>query len=155
MEGIKHIIECHCVLPQYRNIKNPIYHKFIAFSIIDDSDTVISKFVQCNNCDVIHKIFDICKSEILSGKDELSAGINKEDIKKTLSNDVIDVLDSYDADLATYENVAFILKEKKWGSFVVLTKDTIEDEVAGKMLVFENHDKFKIESFINRTIVQR
>ena len=154
MEGIKHIVECHCVLPQYRNIKNPIYHKFIVFSIIDDSNTVVPKFVQCNNCDTVHKVFDICKSEIISGKDELGLGSQKDDIKRILPEDVGDVLRSYDADLATYENVAFILEQKKWGSFVVLTREIINDDITGRMLTFESATKFKIETFTNSITLQ-
>ena len=155
MEGIKHIIDCHCVLAQYRNTKNPIYHKFIVFSIIDDSNTVVPKFVQCNNCDTVHKVFDICKSEIISGKDELGTGIQKDDIKRILPEDVRDVLESYSADLATYEYAAFILEQKKWGSFVVLTREIINDDVSGKMLVFESPVKFKIETFTDHITIER
>ncbi len=38
--GQKHLIECHCILPQYRRSSNTVYHKFVVFSVIDDSDTV-------------------------------------------------------------------------------------------------------------------
>ena len=155
MEGTKHIIDCHCVLTQYRNVKNPIYHKFIVFSIIDDSNTVVPKFVQCNNCDTVHKVFDICKSEIISGRDELGTVAQKDDIKRFFSEDLQDVLKVYNADLATYENVAFILEQKKWGSFVVLTREVINDDVTGKMLTFESHNKFKIESFTNQITLTR
>ena len=41
MAGIKHLIECHCMLPQYRNKKDRQYHKFVVFSIIDNADCVI------------------------------------------------------------------------------------------------------------------
>ena len=95
MDGIKHIIECHCVLPQFRNKENFIYHKFIVFSIVDDSDTVIPKFVTCNNCGVIHKIFDICKSHIMAGKDELKSQSSISDIKFTLNKGVVEILESY------------------------------------------------------------
>ncbi|MAH43923.1 hypothetical protein CL614_09470 [archaeon] len=155
MEGIKHIIECHCVLMQHRNVKNPIYHKFVVFSIIDDSNTVVPKFVQCNNCDTVHKVFDICKSEIISGKDELGAGVQKDDLIRFFSQDLQDVLEAYNADLATYENVAFILEYKKWGSFVILTRETINDDETGKMLTFKNNNKFKIETFTNQVTLTR
>tara|TARA_R100000808_G_C2155541_1_gene168612 strand:- start:34263 stop:34727 length:465 start_codon:yes stop_codon:yes gene_type:complete len=154
MDGIKHIIECHCVLPQFRNKENFAYHKFVVFSIIDDSDTVIPKYVTCNNCGVIHKIFDICKSHIMAGKDDLKSQSSIIDIKYTLDKGVVEILESYKCDLPTYENVKFIIDNKRWGSFVVLTKDDVENEITGKMLVFEKEDKFKIESFIDRRAVE-
>ena len=97
MIGTKHIVECHCVLPQYRNRKIPIYHKFMVFSIIDDSDTVLPKYAQCNNCGVVHKIYDICKSEILAGKDEIRTLCTIEDISLTIPEDIRGVLDSYNS----------------------------------------------------------
>lgn len=151
MRGIKHLIECHCTLPQYRNSKKTIYHKFVVFSIIDDSDTVIPKYSQCNNCDVVHKIFDICKSEIISGRDEIKSILTKDEIKLMLPSDVAEVLESYNVDLATYEKVRFILDNKVWKDYAVLTRDLINDEITGKMLVFESKEKFKIETFMIRT----
>ena len=153
MEGIKHIIECHCVLPQYRNIKNPIYHKFIAFSIIDDSDTVISKFVQCNNCDVIHKIFDICKSEILIGKDEVRTQLTIEDLQHSLPTSLFELLISYNRSLPDFEYAQFIIENEMWNKHIILTREELEDYTQGKLVRFIAIDKFKVESYtLKRTI---
>ena len=46
MNGIKHLIECQCILPQFKKRENPPYHKFVVFSIIDDVDEVLEKFAQ-------------------------------------------------------------------------------------------------------------
>ena len=153
--GIKHLIECHCVLPQYRNTTKIIYHKFVAFSIIDDSDTTIPKYAQCNNCGVIHKIIDICRSEIIAGKDELKSLVSKDEIKIFLPKDVVEVLESYDVDLPTYENTKFIMENEMWGSHIVLSKDALIEESTGKILIFESDKKFRIDSFIARTTVTR
>ena len=99
MYGIKHIVECHCVLPQYRKRKNPLFHKFIVFSVVDEGDTVVAKHAQCNNCGVIHRVFDICKSEIVTGRDELGSLLSIDDIKFTIVPDVARVLESYSAEL--------------------------------------------------------
>ena len=154
MEGIKHILECHCVLPHLRRRPNPTYHQFVVFSEIDDGDTVVPKYVQCDNCGVIHKVFDICKSEIISGKDELNTVSTIEDLKLMLPDDVSRVLESYVCDLATWENVHFILSNNKWGQHVVLTRDFVNDEEQGKVLRFEGPRQIKIESFINRSTVE-
>ena len=155
MEGIKHIIECHCMLPQYKNNPNPIFHKFIVFSEIDDSDTVVPKYAQCNNCGVIHKIIDVRRSEIMAGKEELASITTVDDIKLMIKQDVGDVLELYSCELPMWEHALFILQEKKWGSFIILKREIVDDETHGKLLRFESLDKFKIESFIDRSIVER
>jgi hypothetical protein len=152
--GIKHLIECHCVLPQYRGRKDTVYHKFIVFSIIDESDTVIPKYVQCNNCDVIHKIYDICKSEIASGKDELRSVTTPEIILFQLPSELQELFKfSYKIDLATLENVKYILDNQLWNQHVVLTRDVINDETTGKILKFPEPQKYLIEDFLHSDMV--
>jgi len=153
MEGIKHLIECHCVLPQYRHRDDPVFHKFIVFSIIDDSDTVVPKYAQCNNCEVVHKITDLCRSEVLGGRDELRSVITIDDLKIMIPEDIARILESYDCDLPTWENVLFILQNKKWGSSVIASREVLEDERHGKMLTFVGPGQTKIEAFTTATSI--
>jgi hypothetical protein len=155
MKGTKHTIECHCVLPQYRNRKDILYHKFVAFSIIDDSDTVLPKYAQCNNCGVVHKIYDICKSEIIQGKDEISTLCTIDDISLTIPEDIRNILESYQVDLPTWEQVQFTLQNKQWGEHIILRKEIIDDEIQGKMLIIDGleHGKIRIESFLRNLYV--
>jgi len=143
------MIECHCILPQFKNRASPPYHKFVVFSTIDDSDTAIPKYAQCNNCDVVHKVFDICKSEIISGKDELRSITSKNDLSLVLSPSLVEVLKTYNADVPTWEQANFIISNRKWGQSIILSKDTIGDDVMGKRLVFESIKKFKLEEFLD------
>ena len=152
MEGIKHIIECHCVLPQYKNAKKPVYHKFIVFSIIDDSKTIIPKHASCNNCGVIHSVYDVCKSEILPGK-ELGAVMKIDDCKLMLPSSVVNVLENYDRSIEDYEHVLFILQNKKWGSHVVVNREEEDGVVFGKLLKISGPGQYTIEPFsLSRTI---
>ena len=89
--GVKHNIQCLCVLPQYRKTKDPPYHEFVVFSVIDDSDTVEEKYAQCNNCGAIHKIIDLCRSEIATDRAELVI-LTKEDIKLMKETQLMKVL---------------------------------------------------------------
>ena len=148
MYGIKHLIQCHCILPQYRKAEEPVFHKFVVFSIVDDSDTCVPKYVQCNNCGVVHKVIDLCKSELMTGKEELRSVTTIDEIRLTLPKDISSILDSYDIDLPTWENTQFIYLEKKWGHSVILTKDELDGEVQGKLLLFKDDGKYQIESFI-------
>ncbi|MAH43409.1 hypothetical protein CL614_06885 [archaeon] len=154
MEGIKHTIECHCMLPQYKSSPDPVYHKFVVFSIIDNGDTVIPKYAQCNNCDVVHKVFDICKSEIVAGRDESKAIIKKDDVVPFIPEQITEILESYTADISSYEEAKFIMEHKKWGTFITLSKEILEEDIAGKRLIFEAENKFKIQDFIQKLYVE-
>tara|TARA_B100000131_G_C17769626_1_gene472725 strand:+ start:159 stop:629 length:471 start_codon:yes stop_codon:yes gene_type:complete len=154
VEGIKHLIQCHCILPQYRNRPNPVFHKFIVFSVIEN-DTVNEKIAQCPNCGVLHKVTDLCKSEILIGKDENRALVKKTDVAFSLPQKVIDLLETYSCDLPTWEHCAFIIKEKLWGSKVKIVTEDLEESVSSKFLVFDGEGAYNIviesgDSFIER-----
>ena len=145
--GIKHLIHCHCVLPQYRNANPVVYHQFIVFSEIDDSDTVKPKYSQCNNCGVVHKIIDICKSEIVTGRDEIRSILTIDDIKLTMPADLAHLLETYDCDLSTYENAKYILDHEKWGDKLVLIRENVNDETTGKVLFFSAPDRWRLDTF--------
>ena len=156
MQGIKHIIECHCILPQNRNKRVPLYHTFIVFSEIDNSDTVVPKFVQCNNCGIVHKVVDVCRSEIAVGKEELKTITTIEDIKVSLPEDACNILESYSCDLATWEHLDFVYRNSKWDDQIILARDIIDDEIQGKRLTFNERDGkilLRLESFISRDII--
>jgi hypothetical protein len=156
MEGIKHLLECHCVLPQYKNSPNPIFHKFIVFSVVDDSDTVVPKYVQCNNCGIIHKVIDLCQSEIITGKEELRSIATIDEIKLSLSDDLSRLLEVYNVGLPTWEHLQYIVENKAWDNRIILTKDDMNDEIQGKQLSFNKEGVPKLETFIERhTIAAR
>jgi hypothetical protein len=148
VQGIKHLLQCHCILPQYRNRKDPVFHRFTAFSVIDDDDNVVPRFTQCNNCGVIHKIIDICKSEVARGVDESSAIITIQDLKRSLTPDLISILTAHDCDIATWEHVNFIYENKMWSSYTILSRETIEGSAQVKILTILDDKRIKIESQI-------
>jgi hypothetical protein len=149
--GLKHLIQCHCVLPQYKNSMDPIFHKFSVFSIIENmSDTVIPKFAECNNCGAAHKIIDICKSEILTGKDEVRTQMSIEDLKYSLPISLFELLISYNKDLPDFEYAQFILENEQWNKHIVLTREELDDYTQGKLVKFIAKDKFRVESYISK-----
>jgi len=153
-QGIKHLIECHCILPQYRNRKNALFHKFVVFSMLEKNE-VVPKPAQCNNCGAIHKVIDICKSEILLSRDESVAVMTKEDIKISLPEKLVEILDSYNCDIATWEQAKFIIKEKSWGSKVRLNFDTSENETAAKFLLLNDKDDYEIVAEVGATFLEK
>ena len=153
MKGLKHLIQCHCILPQYKSRENPVFHKFPVFSIIDESDTVVTKYAECNNCGAAHKVFDICKSEILTGRDEVRTQMSIDDFKFSLPSDVFELLNQYEKELPDFEMTQYIIDNKKWDSTIVLSREEMDDSIQGKILRFMSDDKFRIESYVHKDTI--
>ena len=155
---IKHLVECHCVLPQHRKSETSNYFSFPVFSIVEnDSDTVISKFAACPNCGVIHEVFDICRSRIADGgKDNSNAIISKEDVKLMIPTQLASVLESYECDIATWEYAMYVIQEEAWGTNLVLTsaEDGDTGEVSGKYLRIEGPLKFQLGTYARQTRIE-
>ncbi len=147
MRGQRHLVKCRCVLPQFKGITNPPAHQFIVFSVISEENTVAVKYAQCNNCGIIHKITDICTSEILSGKEAMNSIVKIEDIKLSLPPSLADILERNNADVATWESAQFIIENKQWGSFVILAQEEESGTKQGKYVRIMSETFFKVESF--------
>ena len=149
MQGIKHTIQCRCILPQYRNRKEVIYHEFVVFSIVDSSGEIKdTSYAQCNNCGIVHKIVDLCKSEILENRENLKSIETIDDIRVSLSDSLNGLLDNYNCALANWQHAKFIINNKRWGESIILSKEKEDDGlVHGKILVFKSEDRFLVEPF--------
>ena len=152
--GFKHLIRCRCVLPQFKNLPEPPVHQFVVFSIVDDNDKVKVKFSQCNNCGVIHKIVDICKSEIIQHKEEMISIVNIEDIKHSIPQNLSKILESNMADLPTWEAAQFYYDNKLWGNFVVLNSDYEGESRQGKYVQIIGENLFKVSNFSREEYVK-
>jgi hypothetical protein len=150
MECIKHVIECHCILPQYKTNPTPVWHKFVVFSIIDDADCVVPKHARCNNCGVVHNVIDIGKSEVLSGQ-EVGAVMDKDDIAMMLPESLKNILISYNCDVATWEHVLFVLQNSKFPSNIVVSRTEESGITTGKLLTMQSHGSYQIKPYSTRT----
>jgi len=147
MRGQRHLVKCRCVLPQFKGITSPPAHQFIVFSVISEENAVTVKYAQCNNCGIIHKVTDICTSEILSGKEAMNSIVKIEDIKLSLPPNLADILERNNADVATWEAAQFILENKEWGNFVILAQEEESGTRQGKYVRIMSETFFKVESF--------
>jgi len=147
MRGQRHLIQCRCVLQQFKNSNEPVKHQFMVFSVIDDNDNVTQKFAQCNNCGLVHKIIDICKSEIILGKEQSNSILTIEDIKLSLPPNLSSILERSNVDLSTWELAQFIVENKKWGDFVILGAEEESGVRQGKYVRIMSETFFKIETF--------
>ena len=120
MSGDKHLIQCHCVLPQFRKMANPVFHKFVVFSKTDEEGDVIQKIAKCNNCGVLHKVVDFCKSEVIYGIDESFATMTISDISNEIPEKIREILESHNCDIATWEQISDIIENKYWKKLTML-----------------------------------
>ena len=150
MRGMKHMIKCRCILPTLKNERNPPLHQFIVFSVIDSQEEVCEKHAQCNNCGVVHRVYDLCKSEIIASREVLKSGMTIEDICFTLPESVTRILQSYDCDLPTYEHVKFMYDFNAKNDFTILTKENDGKTTEGKILRYKEGKTFTIEPFVKQ-----
>ena len=146
--GQKHTVQCRCILPTLKNRKNAPNHRFVVFSIIDmkeGTESVREKYCQCNNCGVVHRVFELGKSEIISNREDLPSCLTIEDIAFSLPQDVKNILESYHCDLATYEQIKFLI-ENSCSDHIVLSKEENEERIEGKLLKYDGKS-FRIEPF--------
>jgi hypothetical protein len=144
--GQKHAVKCRCILPQFKKRKDPIFHEFIVFSTVTDGEFDES-FVQCNNCGIVHRVVDFCKSEITT-KENVRSVATIEDISFSLSDSVTQLLNSNNADLATFQEVAFIMDNKVYGKKILLEKEIVDGYAVGKFLTLQKDSgRLRVEPF--------
>lgn len=148
MKGVKHLVQCHCVLPQFRGRDNPVFHKIEVFSELDEEDNAIEKFIVCDNCGVVHKVFDLCRSEIQTQHETITSVRTIPEIKMSLDNDICDLLEKNNCHVSTWENIEFILENEIFDVPVVINRENIKGKTNIKYLELKKNGKFKIKSDI-------
>jgi len=146
MSGQKHLIECHCYLKIFSNTEKRINHKFAVYSKFDQDEKVIPKLQKCNNCDTLHFIYDICKSELKAGKDETSITLDVEEISLMLPPRLSNLLIKNGCSVADMEHAIDIIEEERWGEYIVIRRDVIEEEEQVKLIKIIGDSKFQIEN---------
>lgn len=153
MKGIKHLIECHCFLKIFDKGEKRINHKFPVYSKFDENDNVIPKLVKCNNCESLHYVHDVFKSELRPGKEDITSILSIEDIIQMLPEKISTVLTSNRADIADYEHALDIVENQSWGSMIVLKRSIIGEVENVKVLQIDSENKIKILNKEINTIV--
>lgn len=131
---IKHLVECNCILPQFKNQKDIIFHKFVVFFIIGLDDKVIPSYVRCNNCNGVHRVFEISKSELMKNENSKSI-VTIDEVKMFLPEKMQILLEKYDCDLATWQEAQFIIDNKIWGKQIILSREVEESKNITKTVI--------------------
>lgn len=143
---VKHLIECKCILPQFRSMPNPPWHKFIVFSVIDDKGACKPSYAQCTNCNAVHKVTEVGLSQILN-KDTMLSLPTIEDLKTDMPDWLVAILERHECELPTWQEAKFIYDNKMWGRSVILAKERDGDSIMGKYVIILGESLHKIESF--------
>ena len=154
MLGFKHLVECNCILPQYKDKLTPVFHQFQVFSLIDENGNFVESNVQCDNCGIIHRVIEMCKSELLIGKETSKAVETIKDVQHFLPKHVISILEDYHCEIADYQYIKYCIETNSLENFIILTREQEEDgTIVGKILKYKGNDKFAIEPYlINKEI---
>lgn len=83
----------------------------------------------------------------MNGKEGSPALPTIDDIKSSLPPTLVALLETHDADLATWESAKFIVDNKRWGEHVVLTADLVDDLRQGKYVRILGENLHKVEVF--------
>jgi hypothetical protein len=134
-------------------MKDPIFHKFVVFTVVDDDDKVIPKIVHCNNCGVVHSVIDICHSEVVTGRELSISVMTKEDIRACIPENITKLLDTYECDIPVWEEVQFYYETGLSPMPIVLTREEFKGVSSGKILHMLGGAKIKIESFTREEFV--
>lgn len=152
--GLKHLVTCRCVLTQFKRLPRPPQHQFVVFSVVEDTGDVRPRFSQCNNCGIVHKVIDVCRSEVVSGREAMASLPTIDDVKLGMPPRLAEILESSSVDLASWEAAQFALENEQWGSFIVLTTDEEDGTRQGKYLRVLGANMFKIETFMREEVIK-
>ena len=154
MKGIKHLIQCHCVLPQFRKSKNKIFHKIEVFSVFEEDDEIKEKFVICDNCGVVHKVFDLCRSEIQTSHESITSVRTIPEIKMSLDKDISTLLETNNCHVSTWENVEFIIDNNLIDYPVIINRESVKGKTNVKILNLKSNGRFKITNEVIKDEVE-
>ena len=146
LESIKHLITCNCILRQYEDIDPPVFHKFVAFSVINSDGSIKPSYAKCNNCGAIHKVIEVNTSQRIK-KEDSPLVPDFEEIKSNLPEKLVGILLKYDLDIPTWQLIQFNYENEKWDRAVILHREIIGEETQGKYLLLYGKTLWKIETF--------
>lgn len=151
MKGVKHLVQCHCVLPQFRGLDPPVFHKFVVFSVVGDDDAVVERVAKCPNCDALHRVTEIGRSEIIAGKDGSASVLDIEDVKSQLPTALVSVLDRHKVDEATYEQALYYVNTYNTEDPIVLARESLGDgKTSVKALWLRADRSLKIDTVVRQ-----
>lgn len=146
-EYIKHLVECKCILPQFRKMTHPPFHKFIVFSELEEeTGNLKPSFAQCPNCGAVHRVKEVSTSDI-SNKDTMLSLPTIEDLKLEIPGKMAALLERHECDLPSWQEAKFIIDNEMWGRTIILAKEREGTTTVGKFVIVLGREIYKLENF--------
>jgi hypothetical protein len=147
MTYLKHMVECKCFLPQFKNFDPIPWHKFVVFSEVESpSGSVKPSYVQCPHCAAVHRVTEVETSQILN-KDGMLAIQTIDDIKPSLPVWLSLLLERHECELPTWQEAQYVLDHKLWGTVVILAKLREGDMIMGKYVMILSEQAHRVDNF--------
>ena len=155
MLGQRHLIDCHCILPIYKNSDPVVYHKFAVYSKLDEkTGKVIPKYVNCNNCGITHTVTEFCKAKIQKGKEDITSIRNIQEIEISLPEKLVKFLKQYKPTIDILEEIEDVFNNELFPRSLVIKREVVDESYNIKILNLINEERFTISSeILNDTIV--
>lgn len=149
---VRHLVQCRCIVSAVKQSGHN--HCFYVFSTFNNEGEFVEKFVQCNNCGIIHRVIEVNKSKIVSNKENMNSIVTIEDLSNTLHEKLVALLKANNVeDVSLWENAKFIVERQLWGSFVCLSRDSTGEQSSVKLLKFISPTIFIVESEIREELI--
>lgn len=149
---VKHLIQCKCILMQFRKMPDPPLHKFIVFSEIEPPGIIVNSLAQCPNCGVVHKVKEVGVSEVLRKEDAPSV-LTIDEIKSSLPEKLVAGFTGYELELHQWMEIKWIIDNEQWGRNVVLTRDSADGLVTGKYVQIISKDIWRFSNFSREEVI--
>lgn len=145
IDHICHVLECQCILPIYSKVEKPVFHQFIVFSKYNNN-SLEEKYVECNNCGVIHQVTNCNKSNILSDTTNYkSLVVNKEDLSYSLPSKYLDFLTKKEVEeIYIWEKINFLL-ENNISDTVLYRRSNVDNFIICEFIEVIDSDNFKLK----------
>ena len=131
-------------------MSDPVFHKFVVYSTTNESGDVNVSLAKCNNCGVVHKVVDFCKSEVMIGQEDSLAIVTIEDIRSNIPEKIAGILDKHKCDVATWQQVEDVFDDQAWGSMVTISKEKAGDSTQIKYLKINSETRFKVQADLRK-----
>jgi galactitol-specific phosphotransferase system IIB component len=127
------------------------------YSNFNDQGKVIEKIISCENCNTLHKVYDICKSDIVKGgKDENKASITIEELDLQLPDKISKILEKNQCPIPIYEEVVDAIEKNIDSHDIVINREVIEGKYQVKVLnITKGKFRIKNETIEDEFIINR
>lgn len=141
------------MLKQQLEQREPEQFRFLTCSLLIDN-VVVPSYVECPNCGIMHRVHDVCRSDIQNRAELTGAVQTIDEIRASLPDKVSSLMSSYELDISSWQQAQLIVENCLWGEHVILKTEALPDNVKlVKLMRILGPTLVKVETHSGRTTV--